>query len=54
MLGQDFAVVLGQDARRAPADELVQVRFVAPERERGRAQGTSPWVGAANFLAWLF
>ena len=38
VLGQDLAVVLGEDARRAPVDELVQVRFIAPEHKRGRPQ----------------
>ena len=38
VLGQRLAVVLGQNAGRAAVDELVQVRGVALDGERGRAQ----------------
>ena len=38
MLGQGFAVVLGQDAGRASVDELVQIGRVSSEGERRHPQ----------------
>ena len=38
MLGQDLAVVLGEDLRRALADELLQVGVVPAHCDRGGAQ----------------
>ena len=42
MLGQDLAVVLGKDLRRAPVNELLQVGVVAAHGDRCGPQGRAP------------